>query len=160
MALFGSITKTISKVTSVATKAAKVYAKASSGAGLASLAYEHLGKSTQFKELASFNNLNIFKQITQGQAIRLPSENELKDLAVKVGRDQLTKAVKNIESDLLDVVGQRVNSCLSGEISDKIAEGKAGLEKSVIDWLYVKLFFIMSGLTYLHVSIQLQAYLC
>lgn len=48
----------------------------SSGDSLSDLAYQTLGSVSNFRELATFNNLNIFQPIV-GQQIQIPSTDQL-----------------------------------------------------------------------------------
>ncbi|MBW4421187.1 MAG: LysM peptidoglycan-binding domain-containing protein [Myxacorys californica WJT36-NPBG1] len=72
----------------------------SSGSTLADIAYETLGSSSNFREIADWNELDIFQQLPIGQSLSIPSKEELKTLAINLAKTEVRKAVDPLLKDL------------------------------------------------------------
>lgn len=73
------------------------------GDTLHDLAYQQLGGQTHFRELADFNNLDIFEPLPVGQPIEIPTQEQLQELTDQA-QQQIQRTVDSL-TDQLDLSG-------------------------------------------------------
>lgn len=77
------------------------------GDSLSKLAFEKLGDSSNWRELAELNNLDIFKALPIGQTINIPTTEQLKELAINAAQAQVRTAINDLTKDL-DLSGLKI----------------------------------------------------
>ena len=87
------------------------------GDTLSKIADQQLGDFTQWRELADFNNLDIFEQINPGVNLQIPDADQLRSLLETQGQQLLNQL-----PDLSSVGASRFGNTLQ--------------EIKLIDWLY------------------------
>lgn len=77
------------------------------GDSLSKLAFEKLGDPSNWRELADLNNLDIFSALPVGQAINIPTTEQLKAMVISAAQAQVTNAVNDLTKDL-DLSGLKI----------------------------------------------------
>lgn len=94
----------------------------SPGDSLGKLADRYLGDVGNWRELADFNNLDIFSQIPQGLPIQIPDADQLRSL--------LQGQIGQLANELPDLSSVAAGRFSIDSVVDVLEEVK------VIDWLY------------------------
>ena len=79
---------------------------------LATIAEKYLGSVSNFRELATFNNIDIFSQIT-GSTLKIPSSDQLASMVSAAIVPTSTSALSGIMTDL-DLSGLRIGNANFG----------------------------------------------
>ncbi|MBD2515186.1 LysM peptidoglycan-binding domain-containing protein [Nostoc sp. FACHB-973] len=68
-----------------------MFKKVELGESLESIAHEFIGDYSYWREIAESNNIDIFQPIEIGKSIKIPSDKEIKDMAITVVNDILAE---------------------------------------------------------------------
>ncbi|MBD2452245.1 LysM peptidoglycan-binding domain-containing protein [Nostoc sp. FACHB-152] len=121
------------------------------GDTLSSLAYEILGDYSSWKELAYFNNLNIFDELKVGSSIKIPIKEEVQKVLDSASSEitELNGEVQSVVKEILDTrAGKSITKLLGVDNTQllkdldlsSLAKGVNNLSKQVMDapeWSYV-----------------------
>lgn len=114
------------------------------GDSLSSLAYEILGDYSSWKELAYFNNLNIFDELKVGSFLKVPIKEEVQKTLDKASSEitELSSEVQSVVKEILDTrAGQSITKLLGVDNSQllkdldlsSLAKGISNISKQVGD---------------------------
>lgn len=115
----------------------------SPGDSLSKIAFDKMGDSSKWRELAEFNGQDIFEQLPIGKDLQIPNAQDLQAMAIAQIQQQLGKLPGDLGSiagdlDLSSIAGGQFQEALLGKLAGKLP-GKAGeliQPRKLIDWLY------------------------